>query len=95
MPYPPLDWDRVFARIRTPGHETKKGPALDPATMSAADFGRLVIEEGQRGRQASEKRAHHALHEAAGCYDLHAAGAVKKAVDALSAELARAQAKSR
>jgi clostripain len=91
---PPLDWDRVFARIRTPGHEAKKGPALDPAAMSAADFGRLVIEEGQRGRQASEKRARHAIQEAAGCYDLHAAGDVKKAVDALSVELARAQAKS-
>jgi clostripain len=91
---PPLDWDRVFARIRTPGHEAKKGPAVNPATMSAADFGRLVIEEGQRGRQLSEKRAHHPIHEAAGCYDLHAAGDVKKAVDELSVELARAQAKS-
>jgi clostripain len=90
---PPLDWDRAFKRIRTPGHESKGGPALDPATMTAADFGRLVIEEGQRGRQAAAKHDRHAAQEAAGCYDLRVAGDVKKAIDALSVELARANAK--
>lgn len=91
---PPLDWDRAFARIRTPGHATKKQPALDPAKMSAADFGRLVIEEGQLGRRASEKRGQGDSHEAAGCYDLRASADVKKAVDALSVELARARART-
>jgi clostripain len=86
---PPLDWDRAFARIRTPGHESTKGPALDPATMTAADFGRLVIEEGYRGRLANK----HASQESAGCYDLRAAGDVKKAVDALAVNLARTNAK--
>jgi clostripain len=90
----PLDWDRVFARIRTPGHASEKGPTLDPATMSAADFGRLVIEEGRLGREASAKRGRRVSLEAAGCYDLRAAADVKKAVDALSVELARARAKS-
>ena len=91
---PPLDWDRAFKRIRSPGHEAKGGAALNPSTMSAADFGRLVIEEGQRGRKVSEKRSGHASQEAAGCYDLRMAGDVKKAVDALSVELAQAHAKS-
>jgi clostripain len=91
---PPLDWDRAFARIRTPGHESIKGPAVDPATMTAADFGRLVIEEGYRGRQARARYDKHLLEESAGCYDLRNAGAVKNAVDELSVELARADAKS-
>jgi clostripain len=86
---PPLDWDRAFARIRSPGHETKKGSAVDPASMTAADFGRLVIEEGYKGRQAHRQM----IHESAGCYDLHRVAEVKKAVDALSVELARAKAK--
>jgi clostripain len=85
---PPLDWDRAFARIRTPGHESKKGAALDPATMTAADFGRLVIEEGYRGRLAANKSGPPMSHEAAGCYDLHHAADVKKAVDTLARELA-------
>jgi clostripain len=91
---PPLDWDRAFARIRTPGHEAKTGPTLDPATMTAADVGRLVIEEGYRGRQATSKFDKHLTHESAGCYDLRMAGAVKRAVDVLSVELVRADAKN-
>jgi clostripain len=54
--------------------------------MTAADFGRLVIEEGFRGRQASKQRM---SHESAGCYDLRQAADVKKAVDALAVELAQ------
>ena len=87
---PPLDWHRAFARIRSPSHEAKKGPPVDPAAMTAADFGRLVIEEGYRGRQASGQRM---AHESAGCYDLHQVDAVKRAVDALSVQLAQAKAK--
>jgi clostripain len=90
---PPLDWDRAFARIRTPGHQAKKGLAINPASMTAADFGRLVIEEGYRGRQASGKSGESMAHESAGCYDLRQAADVKKAVDALSVELVRAKAK--
>ena len=90
---PPLDWDRAFSRIRSPGHATTGGPALDPARMTAADFGKLVIEEGQRGRQASEKPGGPGSREAAGCYDLRKAGEVKKAVDALAVALAKSESK--
>jgi len=88
---PPLDWDRAFARMRSPGHAASPlpGPYLDPAKMSALDFGQLVIEEGKRGREAAAKeRPDRVAHEAAGCYDLREAGAVKRAVDALAVALA-------
>jgi clostripain len=93
---PPLDWDRAFARIRSPGHERSPlpGPFLDPARMTAADFGRLVIEEGRRGRErAMGQRPERVKHEAAGCYDLRQAKAVKQAVDALAVALAGSDSK--
>jgi clostripain len=89
----PLDWDRAFRRIRSPAHVANEGPALDPAKMTAADFGKLVIEEGRLGRAASEKNRGRGSKESAGCYDLHKAGEVKEAVDALAAALAKANAK--
>ncbi|NOT31019.1 MAG: hypothetical protein HOP15_11275 [Planctomycetes bacterium] len=88
---PPLDWDRAFARIRSKGHGESPlaGPYLDPATMTAVDFGRLVIEEGRRGRElAMGQRPERVRHEAAGCYDLRKAKDVKQAVDALAVALA-------
>lgn len=87
---PPLDWDRAFARIRSGGHATAAtGTILDPASMSAADFGRLVIEEGRRGRElAAESRPERVMHEAAACYDLSAAEGVKRALDGLARALA-------
>jgi clostripain len=91
---PPLDWDRAFARIRSRGHDASplSGPYLDPATMSAADFGRLVIEEGRRGRElAMGARPERVKREAAACYDLRRAGDVKRAVDALAVELGRSE----
>jgi clostripain len=91
---PPLDWDRAFNRIRSPGHNAVEGTTLDPATMTAVDFGKLVIEEGLLGRQISERRSQRASPEAAGCYDLRKATDVKKSVDMLAAELARSHAKS-
>jgi clostripain len=91
---PPLDWDRAFSRIRSPGHATTGGPALDPARMTAVDFGKLVIEEGYRGRQASEKPGENGSKESAGCYDLRKAGEVKKAVDAFAMALAKSQSKA-
>src|SRR5262245_41726814 len=92
---PPLDWDRAFARIRSKGHEQSPlpGPYLDPATMTAADFGALVIEEGKRGRELALKEHPRAVHEAAGCYDLRRAEGVKKAVDALALALAAGDSK--
>jgi clostripain len=90
---PPLDWDRAFARIRTPGHESRTAPALNPATMTAADFGKLVIAQGYVGRQNAQKAQRDASHESAGCYDLRRVDAVKTAVDALAVELANAQAR--
>jgi clostripain len=91
---PPLDWQRAFARIRTPRHQTEIAPAVDPATMTSADFGRLVIEEGYRGRKAAALYSKNALNESAGCYDLRNAGAVKKSIDVLSVELAKAGVKN-
>ncbi len=87
----PLDWDRAFSRIRSPGHATTAGPALDPGKMTAADFGKLVIEEGYRGRQAYEKPGGRGSKESGGCYDLRKAGEVKKAVDAFAVALAKSQ----
>ena len=97
---PPLDWDRAFARIRTPGHAPytssrmgELGETIDPAEMSAADFGRLVVEEGHRGRrrmaELHPQDAEHIAHEAAGCYDLRQVERVKQAIDRLAVELAR------
>jgi clostripain len=89
---PPLDWDRAFARIRSPGHASSaQGPYLDPAQMDAAAFGNLVIEEGELGRKAmAERRKGAGSHESAGCYDLRAVATVKKSVDALARALAAA-----
>ena len=87
---PPLDWDRAFARIRTPGHAaTAQGATLDPAKMDAAAFGNLVIEEGELGRKAMAAQNEGAgAHESAACYDLRNVSAVKKSVDALARSLA-------
>ena len=49
---PPLDWDRAFARIRSPGHplaipassNATENKVVDPARMTAEDFGRLVVD---------------------------------------------------
>ena len=91
---PPLDWHRAFGRIRSPGHAPQGGPAVDPTQMTAADFGKLVIEEGRKGREEADKRRGRPSREAAGCYDLHKAADVKKAVDALAMALAKAEAKN-
>ncbi len=91
---PPLDWNRAFERVRSAGHASpSKAALLDPAKMSAEDLGRLVIEEGKRGRElmaegAPERMKEHLAREAAGCYDLAAAADVKKAVDAFAVALA-------
>lgn len=67
--------------------------AVDPAKMTAVDFGKLVIEEGHRGRQAFQKMNGRGTKEAAGCYDLRKAGEVKKAVDALAVALSKSDSK--
>jgi len=102
---PPLDWDRAFRRIRSEGHvraiDASGGASqeelLDPATMTPAAFGRLVIEEGERGRRAMAEAypddAERVAYEAAGCYDLRLAEAAKEAVDALAVSLWKAGAK--
>src|SRR5262245_58689996 len=55
---PPLDWDRAFARIRSKGHTASplQPPFLDPASMTGADFGKLVMEEGKKGRELAAQR---------------------------------------
>jgi clostripain len=80
---PPLDWDRVFARVA----EREPGAAL-PEPES---FGRLIVEEGGKGRQAAAESnprlAGRLGHEAVACYDLAEAAAVKRAVDAVAVQL--------
>jgi clostripain len=86
---PPLDWDLAFKRIRSPGHDCHaERPPFDPAEMTAADFGRLVIEEGYEGRLAHARRGGRGASESAAAYDLRAAGGVKESVDALARALA-------
>ncbi len=85
---PPLSWERAFARIRSTGHDSPADrPPLSPATMSAADFGKLVIEEGLQGRLATSHGAEAVSHESAGCYDLSQAAEVKMRVNALARTL--------
>ena len=84
---PPLDWDRAFERVRSSGHASPSDqPLLDPEKMTAAEFGKLVIVEGYRGRLMSQ--GGHGSQESAGCYDLRAAAEVKRAVDGLAVALA-------
>jgi clostripain len=92
---PPLDWDRVFARVHAPGSAAANGRSdvVDPAKLDARAFGRLAIEEGERGRRAAWEKhpgaREHLAHESAAAYDLVAVEAVKKAVDSFAVELAR------
>lgn len=87
---PSLDWERVLARLRSPGHASPAQEApLDPAQTSAHELGRLAIEEFHRGRIAAAARGEPMEREAAVCCDLREAGAVKQAVDALAVALSR------
>jgi clostripain len=91
---PSLDWARVLARIRSPGHASPvAGTPVDPGRMSAVDLGRLALEEFRLGRVAAEERGEDMGHEAAVCCDLRAAGAVKAAIDALAVALSRSDSK--
>jgi clostripain len=95
---PPLDWDRAFARIRSPGHASAAAePHFDPSSMSAADLGRLLVEEGERGRRAAadgnERERHDMRFEATACMDLARAAEVKRKLDALAVVLSRSDAK--
>lgn len=95
---PPLDWDRAFARIRSNGHATKAtGSTLDPATMTALQFGSLVVEEGFNGRKEVLKShpefSERLQFEAAACYDLRKAEAAKFAVDDFAVALAKTDSK--
>jgi clostripain len=98
---PPLDWDRVFNRVHAPGSAAAKGRSdvVDPAQLSPREFGRIAVEEGEKGRRAMFERRpqarDHLAHEAAAAYDLTAVESVKQAVDAFAVELARGGAASR
>jgi clostripain len=81
---PAMDWGRVFARIRSGAGATTRDGRVDPATLSHAGFGSLIVEECGAGR-----REKHEEHEAIASYDLSQAPAVKAAVDAWARELAR------
>lgn len=95
---PPLDWGRAFARIRSPGADgTLQDGCFDPAALSAADFGRLIVEEGGRGREEAARRhpeeAGRIAFEAVASYDLWAAEDVKVNLDALTVALVAHDAK--
>ena len=93
---PPLDWERAFARIRSKGRApSAAGAAVDPATMTAAEFGDLVVEEGRRGREEAIRHGHPMIREAAGCYDLRTAAAAKRAIDRLATTLAGPEARDK
>jgi clostripain len=85
---PPLDWGRVFARLRSDGSDG----TFAPCKLDAAAFGRLIVDEGGAGRRAAAERnparAGRLAHEAVTCLDLGKADAVKRAVDALAVTLA-------
>jgi clostripain len=91
---PPLDWGRVFARVRTAGDAS----TFAPAKLDGAAFGRLIVDEGGAGRRAAAEReparAPRLAHEAVTCLDLTVADAVKRAVDALAVRLAAADSKA-
>jgi len=93
---PPLDWERAFERIRTSGHaSSSKSPLHDPARMSAADLGCLVIEEGKRGRELAAKEPGMDVgHEAAGAFDLSQTVAVKQSLDKLALLLGKSDARA-
>ena len=61
---------------------------IGEALVFRREFGKLVIEQGRLGREATEKKSGRGSKESAGCYDLGKAEAVKKAVDALAVALA-------
>jgi hypothetical protein len=95
---PALDWDRMFARLRSPGRAAAGGDAVDPATLTPEAFGRLIVEEGGRGRQAaaaaSPQRARALGHESVACYDLAKVEPAKMAIDALAVALAKGDTKA-
>lgn len=91
---PPLDWDRAFARVRSPGHAaTVEGPTFDWNTITPEEFGKLVVAEGQAGRNAAKAMGRPVTHEAAACIDLHHAVAAKAAFDAFARSIAETNAK--
>lgn len=91
---PPLDWDRAFARVRSPGHAAKvEGPTFDWNTITPEEFGKLVVAEGQAGRRAARSAGRPMTHEAAACIDLHHAVAAKAAFDAFSRSISESGAK--
>jgi len=83
----PFAYDKVFERLRSGGGDNGEEDTMaggkekycDPATMTALDFGGVIIEEIYDG-QPEESWA---------CYDLTKVEAVKQKVDAFAASLAK------
>ena len=84
---PPLDWKRIFGRV----HD------LDLEKLTAVEFGRIAIEEGEKGRieaaKANPQQAERASGESGAAYDLQAVEDVKVAMDAFAVALAQAEAR--
>ncbi len=86
---PPLDWDRAFVRMRSSGHaSTVDDGIVDLSKLTPVDFGKLVVSEGKKGREATKARGRDVAHETAACYDMIAAVDVKLAFDTFARALA-------
>jgi len=79
----PFPWGRILGKVRAGGGEGLH----DPKTMTARDFGSLVVSETLAHRKRSTPKAVEG--EAQGCYDLRFAGPVKQSFDALARALAQ------
>ncbi len=107
----PWPYHRIFGRLRKPGTpvqdlvalremvdptQPKLRGALDPATLSALDFGRLIVGELELHREwAAKKRGGTVfMHESWASYDLSTVADLKLAIDDLAVELAEGESKS-
>jgi clostripain len=89
---PPLDWERAFARLRSPGHAAVDArPTFDPASLTPRELGALVVDEGRLGRlAAADREPGYAIHECAACFEMSHVEDVKRAFDAVAVALAQA-----
>ena len=94
----PFPWEQVFQRIRLGEAPEGERSWFDPNTLSAADFGRVVVEETRAHcREAIVQDPEYAEEyegEAMVCMDLTRAAAAKEAMDSLARSLGQADTKT-
>lgn len=91
----PFPWHRIMRRIRPGESPAGEEPWHDPTTLTAEDFGRLVVDETRRHREFEISTGEHPAEmvrvvqrEAMSCLDLRRSEQVKDAVDDLARALA-------